>query len=256
MIDLKKTTFISALKIESEDRLNNTKSVLGYLNHNFKTNVFLYEVSDGESKIPFAKDFKNLNIKILLDNKSQVFHRTKFLNTLLKYVKTEVVCNYDIDVILPKKSYLDAENIIVNNEADVVYPFFEGKAQVCIPTSFNRGEFEKDFSLEKIHDSLDLEMNGSLYGHCVFFNTKEYKKIGGENEHFISYGPEDYERVIRALKLGLRISRFGNKFVYHFEHSRGKDSGKDNPFYELNCEEIKKIEDMSKEEIIKYIPEL
>ena len=49
MIDLTNTTLIIPIKIEHPDRYRNAKTVLGYINKHIKTNVFIYEISDGES---------------------------------------------------------------------------------------------------------------------------------------------------------------------------------------------------------------
>ena len=54
MENLKNCTFMIPVRIEHQDRYNNAKSVLGFLNHHFETNVIIYEVSEsGESKLDF-----------------------------------------------------------------------------------------------------------------------------------------------------------------------------------------------------------
>jgi predicted glycosyltransferase involved in capsule biosynthesis len=73
----------------------------------------------------------------------------------------------------------------------------------------------------------------SKYGHCVFANTKKYRKCGGENENFIGYGPEDQERENRFITLKYNVSRVDN-LVYHFEHSRTPFSNGDNKYYDPN----------------------
>ena len=67
MINLKEATFIIPVCIESTDRLNNSITVLGYLNHHFNTNIIIHELVDGETKLPFLNDFKNLNIKHIVE---------------------------------------------------------------------------------------------------------------------------------------------------------------------------------------------
>jgi hypothetical protein len=59
MIDLTQTTFIIPVKIEHQDRYRNAKTVLGFLNHHFNTNVFIFESSpDGISKLDFLDDLE------------------------------------------------------------------------------------------------------------------------------------------------------------------------------------------------------
>ena len=42
---------------------------------------------------------------------------------MLKQVKTPVVVNYDIDILLPIESYIIAQYMIIKQNYDVVYPF-------------------------------------------------------------------------------------------------------------------------------------
>jgi len=46
MHNLKDTTFIIPIKIDSQDRLNNANTVLGYLNKRFNTNAIIHEIKD------------------------------------------------------------------------------------------------------------------------------------------------------------------------------------------------------------------
>jgi hypothetical protein len=92
MKNLKDCTFMIPVRIEHQDRYNNAKSVLGFLNHHFETNVIIYEVSEsGESKLDFLSGLKNLKIdhtiEILPIRKA--FHRTKYLNIMLDKVKPQ-----------------------------------------------------------------------------------------------------------------------------------------------------------------------
>jgi hypothetical protein len=254
MKDLANVTFITAIKIESKDRYLNAKSVLGYLNKHFKTNVFIYEMCDGETKLDFLGDLKNLNVSIIKDSESKYFHRTKFLNTLLSKVSTPIVSNYDIDVILPVDSYGLCSKMIAFGFADIVYPYPVGMSQVQIWESFDRTEFNEEFEEKLIKSSGHKNVSDAYCGHVFFASTKVYRESGGENEGFVSYGPEDRERLFRFEKLELRVGRLEDGTVYHFEHSRGGDSGGGNPHFFQNNIEFEKIKLMSAEEIKKYLP--
>jgi hypothetical protein len=249
--DLTKTTFIIPVCIESNDRYNNAKSVLGFLNKHFKTNVVLHELTNKESKLDFLKSLKNLNIKhIVQEDTLEYYHRTRQLNEMLNIVKTPVVVNYDIDVILPVDSYVKSQNLIVNGESDFVYPYGEGQYQREISLLFNRDDFNVNFDLESISDNL-LKTFPSKYGHCVFANTKKYRKCGGENENFIGYGPEDQEREHRFITLKYNLSRIDN-LVYHFEHSRTPFSNGDNKYYKSNHDLCDKLMAMNYETLLNY----
>ncbi len=230
------------VRIEHQDRYNNSKSVLGFLNRHFQTNIIIYEVSeDGKSKLDFLDGLKNLKIdhSVALLPITEPFHRTRYLNIMLDKVKTPVVVNYDIDVFLPPQSYLTCRDRIVNGEVDVYYPYSFGASQYMVLPSVDRTQFNLDFSLQSILSDLGnnslsgIRKNFSEYGHCIFFNTDVYREFGGENEEFVSYGPEDKER-------GMRFKVFSDKVewlddvVFHFEHHRGNDSSLTNPHLSLN----------------------
>lgn len=257
MNDLTKTTFIIPIKLEHFDRYRNAKTVLSFLNQHFRTNVFIYESSDSGIKLDFLDDLKSLNIKHWLVEPEEMFHRTKYLNIMLDEVETPVVVNYDIDVILDPDLYLECQSDILNGDSDVVYPYhygydFHGQKMVLANIDLNAFK-ESGFKTDYITERPEFFNNFySEYGHCIFFNTDVYKKYGGENESFISYGPEDKERGERFLKLDKKVSWKKFRTVYHFEHFRGNDSSTGNNYYANNCNVYKSISSLSREELLVY----
>jgi hypothetical protein len=251
MENLTNTTFIIPVCIESEDRLNNAKTVLGYLNHHFKTNVKIHEMTDGETKLTFLNEFKNLNIEHIIEQSDlSEYHRTRQLNEMLDRVTTNVVVNYDIDVILPVQTYIEASKRIIKRKSHVVYPYGDGKYQKRIFTTFNRENFNIDFDLYEIpKDQYDIW--DAKYGHCIFFDTKKYRKGGGENELFIAYGPEDVERYVRFDKIGYKISRIED-FIHHLEHSRTPFSNDLHKHYDNNNKLFNELNNLNSEQIIEY----
>jgi predicted glycosyltransferase involved in capsule biosynthesis len=250
MIDLTKTTIIIPIKIEHKDRYRNAETVLGFLNSNFKTNVFIYEASSsGETRLDFLESLENLNIKHWCIEEKDSFHRTKYLNIMLDEVKTPVVVNYDIDVILDPQNYLECQNEILEGKSKIIYPYENGNGQIMVLESFNYEEFKNsNYSIEFINSSREKREHSAECGHCIFFDTGIYRMWGGENEDFISYGPEDKERVYRFQKLTNSVSWRQGKKVYHFEHYRGNDSWISNPHFRNNWkifEEIQKMDIIS-----------
>jgi predicted glycosyltransferase involved in capsule biosynthesis len=249
--DLRKTTFIIPICIESDDRYNNAKSVLGFLNKHFKTNVIIHELTKDDSKLNFLKSLSNLNINHIVEKNSlDYYHRTKQLNTMLNIVKTPVVVNYDIDVMLPIDSYVESQRLILNGIADFVYPYGDGEYQRDISLTYNRENFDVNFDISDIGDEF-LKKITSKYGHCIFANTKKYMECGGENENFVGYGPEDVEREFRIITLKYIISRIDN-LVYHFEHSRTPFSDGNNPYFNRNHELCQNIIKMNYEGLLNY----
>lgn len=250
-IDLSNSTFIIPLKIDSEDRIDNLQITTNYILNNFKTNLMILE-ADTEPK---AKNLIDKSIDYIFyetKEKDGPFHRTKFLNIMLNKAKTKCVINYDIDAILPLPAYKFAYDLILNNEADLVYPFEYGKMQHEIN---NQGKikFQKDFSLEGLTDSdFSIKNHLSEVGHCQFFDRQVYIDNGMENEYFISYGPEDKERFERFLKFKKKIHFIKGSPVYHLQHYRGNDSSERNSYFYQNWSLYKYLRSLGSEETKEY----
>jgi predicted glycosyltransferase involved in capsule biosynthesis len=181
-----------------------------------------------------------------------VFHRTQYLNMMLSEVKTPVVVNYDIDILLDPSVYLKCQNMILGGH-DLVYPYSFGESQKQIKYS-GRDKLISNLDIEDLSDD-DIFLTLSKYGHCQFFNTESYIGGGMENEGFISYGPEDIERAYRFEKLGYKVV-WNNNFIYHIEHSRGFNSSTKNPYFEANEELYEYIKSLSDSELCKYYNEI
>ena len=119
MIDLKDTTFIIPVKIESDDRLRNVITVCCFLLENFDTKVILKEVDTEsvfrESALPQISEYVEDSIKNLTHvhqvPDDSVFYRMRYLNEMLAMVDTDVVANYDSDVLLPIDTYVKAQEM-------------------------------------------------------------------------------------------------------------------------------------------------
>tara|TARA_B100000902_G_scaffold76555_1_gene81390 strand:+ start:2470 stop:3339 length:870 start_codon:yes stop_codon:yes gene_type:complete len=271
--DLQKCTFIIPLRIETADRMRNILTTLIYLTRNFNTKVIVKEV-DKESiyereVLPLLKqalESEMLSCIHHIFEKSDdfTFHRTKILNDMLWMVDTPVVCNYDSDIILPVESYINATNMISKGW---VHPDVEGgePVKVVYPYGFGTYQLQCHVGDEHVTDFINSgfnfeAFNGRLrewdakYGFCQFFDTEEYKKLGGENENFIAYGYEDDERYYRFNLLS-SVARITEQ-VFHLEHGRTKNSWFNNP----HCEDNKSLWEMlkvkGKKSLTKYYEEV
>src|SRR5690606_20408658 len=104
-----------------------------YLCAHLDTNIIVYEYDKVPKLHSILKNVDtgvtNVN-HIFMPNISgnQIFHRTKFLNEMLAKVKTPVVVNYDVDILLAPEVYKKCSDLI-SNGADLVYPYFWGDSQ-------------------------------------------------------------------------------------------------------------------------------
>lgn len=280
MKDLSNVTFIIPLRIETDDRLRNIILTTSFLLNNFKTKVIIKEVSDESAFIEFAKpildklipDQENLiHIFELDDTEDNSFHRTKVLNDMIMISDTEIVVNYDSDIILPIESYIESIELLKN--CDIVYPYRFGKhgeRKVNLNTKFETQEDIDNFiNVPDISEFIKSKYNPEVfdnkyfyyphaqgegwaeYGMCQFFKRKVYIDGYLENEGFIAYAPEDVERHYRWKTLGYNIQRVDN-YAYHLEHKRTPNSWFSNPFMQHNFKLWEKIQKFSKKELIEY----
>ena len=262
MIDLKNCTFIIPIRIESEDRMRNVVTVLAYLLKNFDTKVILKEV-DVESVfedqvLPQIEDFLGDNINNLTHvfekSDDPVFYRMKILNEMITMCDTEIVVNYDGDVLLKPETCLKAVEAI-NDGCEMVYPYGFGNYQKQV---FANDDDVSDFISNDFDFSIldnKSKMYDAQYGHVQFIKRWAYYAVGLENENFRGSSPEDKERFYRFEKLGYRIGRIDDE-VYHLEHSRGPNSWPNsvqgNPYMRENFQVWETIQKMDRLELMDY----
>ena len=265
--DLDECTFIIPLRIETADRMRNIITTLIYLLRNFNTKVIVKEVdmeSIFEKSVRPAleealEDFQLEGLTHIFEQSDDyTFHRTKIINDMLWMVDTPVVANYDCDILLPKTSYPYAVNMILNGHEledgtkyypKCVYPYGEGTYQAQLYT--NDEEVTKF-----INQKFDFEVfqkwraYDAKFGFVQFFDTEEYKRLGGENEGFIAYGYEDDERFYRFNMLS-KVARM-NERIFHMEHKRTSNSWFNNPKIEANRSLWEKLKGCGKDELDFY----
>ena len=278
MIDLRNVTFIIPLRIDTDDRLRNIVLTTSFLLNTFDCKVIIKE-SDEMSKfnawakplIESISDTTNLRY-IFEENYDEHFHRTRLLNDMVMETTTDIVVNYDSDIILPITSYTQAKDMLDSRKYDLVYPYRFGeygarkgilKTVVEDENDLNSlldfpliKKFISGFNPEVLDESYVYaeNVNGmgwSEYGMCQFFNTKAYKDGYLENENFIAYAPEDVERHHRWNMLGYNIGRVDNH-AYHMEHKRTQNSWFNNPFMHKNNSLWETLKSFSEEEIHEY----
>ena len=261
-IDLSQATFIIPIRIESSDRLRNVVTTTAFLMENFDTNIIIKEVDKEpvfqRDAIPLLEEILDFNIwqnfnYIFEKSDDSLFHRQRILNEMIEESDTEIVVNYDCDVILPKESYELAYKGIMDGVYDVVYPYGSGMYQkqvhatdVTVSSFLETGDYEFLNAVSKDHTS--------DFGWAQFFKRQVYIEGGMENENFKAYAPEDKERYYRFNMLGYSVGRIEN-YVYHLEHARGENSWFNNPHMGGNQNEWEKINGMSKEQLMQYYSE-
>ncbi len=278
--NLKNTTFIIPLRIDTGDRLRNVILSTVYLLHHFDTTVMIKEVDSEhrfeEFALPIIKRLVNTdNLIHIFEDETRTddaFHRTKVLNDMVMESTSDVVVNYDTDLILPISSYTQAVEML-GGEYDVIYPYRFGnhaERKVNMPFTIATQEdmdgFENsDWTKKFIESGYSCECLDEHYfyyksqfgegwgefGMVQFFDRQVYIDGYLENEGFIAYAPEDTERHHRWKTLGYNIGRVDNH-GYHLEHERTQNSWYHNPHMERNNQLWEELKVLSKEDLIKY----
>lgn len=248
------TTFIIPIRVESPDRKRNITASVRYLLRNTEGKIIIKEVSSN-SLIPeiLSEEIKNERVRYVFEQYAGPFHRTKYLNDMLEMVDTPVVSNYDADVILHPKAYEVCESGLLSGHADVIYPYADSETgQVRL---YLDSEVESNFLRDSTMSSLRgcrSQVWKAHAGFCFFIRKDDYISCGAEIESFVSYGPEDVERLQRFQKFGLDVKRLTGQ-VYHMEHARTPDSDLRNPYTEFNWRVYEMLNSMKSCDIAEYL---
>lgn len=239
-LDFSDVDFHIPVHHDHEDRRINLLRILYYLNDNFNSNIIVGEQG--------SEEFRNLpfEYKYMYFDKMGEFHRTKMLNDMSKECDSTIIVNYDADVIIPVIQLLQAVKLL-RRGIKCVFPYDGRFARI-----------HKNMQSEDISNMNPDNMLGSRkcdpvsVGGCIMFRKEAFVELGMENEYFISYGPEDTERVVRIEKLGVKIKRIKG-VLYHYDHYVGPNSSGRNPHFGANNSELDKIQKMDKKELKNYI---
>lgn len=209
------STAIIPVKIDSQQREKNINCSINYLLKHTDFKIIITE-ADEEQKLNLSF---NPRIEYIFEKSPTTeFHRTRILNQMLSITETPVVVNYDADVLLPPEAYKISEDLILNKDFDLVYPYgFEQFDQIRVIPNLTL--------LEKFYKSLDINdipqdcvfPGFCRFGHVQFFKTNSYKKGFMENENYKHWCAEDEERGIRFQKLGFKVVWFRSP-ILHQEH--------------------------------------
>lgn len=253
-------TFLMPCRIESEDRLKNVITSVSYLSYHFPECQIIVKENDTQSVfknqvVPelvniFGTVPENIN-HIFEQSDNKFFHKTKILNDLLLESTTDIVYNYDVDVVYPISSYLTAYNMITQSGCDAVYPYGCGVYQWAVdyPIPLFEKFIQSKFDLEVLQPNCRLQ--ASVMGWGQMIKRQVYIDSYMWNENFISWGAEDCEYYYRLQALGYNVGRVKD-MVYHLEHGRTFNSHYHNPKFMDNHNLWQTIRNLNKDAIIRY----
>lgn len=243
----KDVTFTIPVQFDHNDRKQNTSLSICLLQRSFDTHII---VGECRSK---SFEYTGQYGKYMFFDGIKTFHRTKMLNEMAVQAETPIIVNWDCDTVLPPLRIWSAINAI-RSGADMCYPFDGNVYHVPRIPNFRNLEKHLDtgiFGVNTFNGKHGKPVETSV-GHAIFFNKESFIAGGMENENFISYGPEDWERYERFTKLGFKVERITGP-MYHIEHFRGIDSTAKSPFFKDNHAILERQRQMTPETLKAHV---
>ena len=239
-MEMKDLTVIIPVRIETLIRLENLLAVVKYLQDNFVLNIFILEAAPYKSDIlqcllPSAVDY------IFVRDEDPVFYRTRYINQLVKKVKTKYLGVWDADVVFPVKQVCSAMEMLRLGIADFVYPYdglFLDTSLIIRQMFIETMDVSMLLSLKNF---MSVPYGVEMKGGAFLANREKYIEAGMENENFYGWGPEDWERVERWRNLGCRIKNTDG-VLFHLTHPRDMNG-------KHNSEHQRKISTLEKDRI-------
>ncbi len=219
--DLADFTFLMPLRIDSEKRRENAETSISFILRHFDTTFIVME---GDESKKYNPDFQTGNLLYeFIDDNNVFFHKTKYINRLIESASTRFIVVWDTDVIAHPDQVLESVMVLRKEEAIMSIPY-DGRVYVCdnslsdLFRSIPNAEI-----LLKLAPCLPL-----MYGYCstggaFLADRNKYLEAGGENENFLGWGPEDFERVKRMEILHQTV-HFAKGPLFHLWHPRGRTS--------------------------------
>ena len=220
-INLKDTTFIIPIRIDSIVRLENLILTVDCIQNNFETNIVVLEAATYDNMLI---QFLTKNITYyFIEDKDPVFHKTKYLNIMANDVKTDFIAIWDADIILEKEQIEDAVKQLRKGNADISYPY-NGD---FLDTSYilrNHYWIHRDIGFlkkhkDKMYSLYSVEGVIGAVGGAIIAKTEKYLYAGKDNEEFYGWGLEDGERHYRWLEFEYNIYRCDD-CIFHLSHPR------------------------------------
>ena len=220
--DLKDTTFIIPIRVDSVVRLENLLLCVEHLREKLQTHIVVLEAAPYNNGI-IQTLLKDRVTYRFVEDKDPVYHKTKYVNQLAMNVKTDYVGIWDVDVIVEHEQILDSVQHLRQNLCDVAYPF-DG---YCYDTSDilrNHYVVHRDLEFLKANRGkmqLMYNMEGVIgaVGGAIIVKTDKYRLSGMDNEAFYGWGLEDGERHYRWLGFDFEIYR-SQGCIFHLTHTR------------------------------------
>lgn len=250
-VPLQDATFMIPVFHDHPERKQNLDLTVCMLQRDFDTNVIVME--NKSNKFAYMNQWCHY-----VAVHYQYFHRTKMLNDMALMAQTPYLFNWDADVIVPPLQIYKSVQALRFGSFEFVYPYDGRFVRVLrrpffkiVSKALDIGALQnrEDYSYDIVKGK---PMASSSVGGAVGMARKAFIVSGMENEHMVSYAPEDCERWDRWHRLGFKVGRVYGK-LYHMDHFCGPDSCSNNPFFKKNHNELDRMRAMPQTEFEEYV---
>lgn len=211
-------TIVIPVRIDSKERLRNLEFLLSDFQKYYGLKVIVLEADI----ISCLGEYEGVR-RVFIEDKNQLFHRTKYINILTKLVDTKFLGVWDSDVVVSVEQFDSALETLRSGTADMVYPY-DGRFYNVYKEVIQSFLDSKDEQvLSENHDKHRLVFGNYSCGGAFMVNREAYIAAGGENERFVAWGVEDLERFKRWEIRGYNVARTSGA-IYHLWHPIGVNS--------------------------------
>jgi predicted glycosyltransferase involved in capsule biosynthesis len=259
-------TFITHIRYDSDDRVNNLQTTLNYYSQNLPDSKFIIVEDDEHHNIKLDSIKWPKGTSFYLIKNSSYYFRTRALNYGINKVTTPICVSLDADCIVSIEAIKETADILLHNSKIVIaWPytyvidtpkyahndFINSRFNYTILKNFVPSNITRESIFNEFRVWTDIDRPS--VGGVVMFRTDNIKAVKGYNEKFIAWGYEDNELHYRITTLGYSEYRTNSRENYCF-HLRHSNTIRDNsPFYIQNHEEVTKVTNMNRAEILSYI---
>jgi hypothetical protein len=217
--DLTDVTFLVAFRLDSHERKENIDTMIKFIFSHFETNFKVLEADDNRKYFPETKA-ERFTYSFIEDH-NEVFHRTKWLNRLIRMTRTPFVAIFNADVIAFPAQIMEALEMLRSEKAVMSFPY-DGRCYACdkITSSVFRANPKIEILFHMI-PVMNLMCGYHYSGGMFIVSTEKYLDAGGENEKIIGLDIEDQERLIRMYILNLPVF-YSTKPLFHLWHPNEK----------------------------------
>lgn len=251
--ELLNVSFVIPVRIDSYERSRNLDLLLDFILHHFKSKIYIMEADSSQHYI-LKEKHPQVEYHFIKDE-NPVFQHTLYLNYLYQLVTTSIIAGWDTDAIVPATQITEVVNQIESGKAVMGLPY-NGIMYATDPIHLQMYTQSGDIGVLQKNIPYMFPMYGSLsMGGAFIVNRNEYLQSGGDNENFLGWGPEDFERIKRMEILYPEFPIYrASGSLFHLWHPRLLNSGYANIQYEQNGkQEFIKICSMTTEELRTYI---